>query len=513
MSVQGLEARSALYRYRFGSVEFDERRFELQVAGKRIDIQRRPLEVLEVFLRRAGEVVTRNELESAVWNGRPTAGHVIHTALTRLRSALGEENAERIVTVARVGYRLTGSVERTAVGRHFTGSLALDEDGAVARRESFTLVLRMSRSSNREVWLARNAKTCELRIYKFAADGEGLAALKREATFARVLRKSLGERNDLVPLLDWNFSAAPFFLEYPYGGTSLLEWATQHLASLALEARIELFLQVADAVVAAHSVGVLHEDLKPANLLVSECADGGWQLRLTDFGSARLLEPERLQGLGITQLDAITEGVTADGAATLLYVAPERLAGGIATAQSDVFALGILLYQLAVGDLRRPLVCGWERGVPDELLCEDIVAATDGDPAMRLASVAALADRLRGRPARRAERARKEAAQRLAAEAIEALKRRRGRRPWILVALLSVALGFSLALALHWRAGAERNRSSASAPVGTSVGVVVESQRFAGHAAGHIRTPQLGVAAILLTPVPVEVKGASLNRS
>jgi eukaryotic-like serine/threonine-protein kinase len=469
MGVQPHEERPALYRYRFGTAEFDERRLELRVAGRLIAIQRRPLKVLELFLRHAGELVTRTELERTVWESRPTRAHVIHSALTRLRSALGEENAERIVTVARVGYRFTGSLERIAVGWNFTGRLVLDEDGRVLRREHFALVSRLSQSSNRELWLARHVRSGEPRVYKFAADGEGLAALKREATFARVLRKALGERADLVQLLDWNFSAPPFFLEYTYGGVSLLEWAAEHLRALAAEARVALFLQAADAVAAAHDVGVLHEDLKPANLLISERAGGGWQVRLTDFGSARLLEPERLQGLAVTQLDAmVIDAVTSDGGATLLYMPPERLAGAAATARSDVFALGMLLYQLAVGDLRRPLASGWERDVPDALLREDILAATDGDPAYRLPSVRALTDRLRRRPARRMEAAREEEARQTAAEAMEALRRRRARRPWMLVACLCLALGLSLTLAFDWpeRVGPVRSATvSCKAPV------------------------------------------------
>ena len=488
MELQAREDGPPLYRYRFGSAEFDEARFELRVGGCVTDVQRRPLEVLDVFLRRAGEVVTRNELVSAVWRDRPTSGQVIHSTLTRLRGALGEENAERIVTIARVGYRLAGSIERTAVGRHFAGRLALDEHGAVSRRENFGLVSRLSQSPSQEVWLARDAKSGEHRVYKFAADGEGLAALRREATFARVLRKSLGERRDLVRVLDWNFCAAPFFLEYEYGGVSLLEWARQHLASLGLEERIALFLQVADAAAAAHSVGVLHEDLKPANLLISQSADGGWQVRLTDFGSARLLEPWRLQGLGVTQFDAtLADGVIDDGLATLLYVAPERLAGRPATVQSDVFSLGILLYQLAVGDLRRPVMPGWEREVPDELLREDIAAATDGDPAHRVVSVGMLADRLRNREERRKmhqeRRVREEAARGAAAEAVDELRRARARRPWVLVAsVLSLAFAVSLTLAFHWRASPEGERSSTALPCRASTGSVPPGLPFRRHA-------------------------------
>ena len=74
--------------------------------------------------------------------------------------------------------------------------------------------------------------------------------------------------------------------------------------------------------------------------------------------------------------------------------------------QSDIYALGLVLYQLMVGDLRRPLAPGWEADVDDELLREDIAAATDGTPSRRLASVDELCERLRGREARRTGRLR-----------------------------------------------------------------------------------------------------------
>src|SRR3546814_18079988 len=60
----------------------------------------------------------------------------------------------------------------------------------------------------------------------------------------------------------------------------------------------------------------------------------------------------------------------------------------------------------SVADLRRPLAPGWEQDIDDELLREDIAAATDGNPARRLASVTALTDRLRSRDARRDARQR-----------------------------------------------------------------------------------------------------------
>ncbi|MGH8260787.1 MAG: winged helix-turn-helix domain-containing protein, partial [Steroidobacteraceae bacterium] len=314
--------RTTLHRYRFGTAEFDEGRFELRVDGRPVVIQRRPLEVLALLLHHAGEVVTREELQEAVWHNRPTVENVIDSALTKLRIALGEKSSACIVTQPRVGYRVAGPIERVAVGRHFSSNLMLEEGGSVPQRENFVLVSRLGAAPHHEVWLARHSKTGEPRVYKLGADGEGLASLKREATLARVLRESLGDRPDFARVLDWCFDAPPFFLECEYGGESLVEWSARNLAGLGTEERVELFLQAAEAVAAAHSVGVLHKDLKPANLLVSR-DPAGWRMRVTDFGSARLLEPERLNVLGITQLGlTITQGVNSDaGEATPLYIA------------------------------------------------------------------------------------------------------------------------------------------------------------------------------------------------
>lgn len=296
MAAEAHAERSTQYRYRFGTAEFDEVRAELRVDGQVVETQRRPLEVLAVLLSHAGEVVTREELQETVWHGRITVDNVIDTALTKLRGALGEHNASLILTQPRVGFRLVGPVERVAVGRHFSSELALEPGLPVPRRENFMLERRLGLSPRHEVWLARHAKTQERRVYKFSADGDGLVALKREATLSRVLRENLGNRDDFVRILDWNFGEPPFFLESEYGGESLLGWAAEHLVDASLGERLALCSQAAEAVAAAHGVGVLHKDLKPANLLISQ-EPNGLRVRITDFGSARLLEPERLAAL------------------------------------------------------------------------------------------------------------------------------------------------------------------------------------------------------------------------
>ncbi|HEU4662705.1 MAG TPA: winged helix-turn-helix domain-containing protein, partial [Dokdonella sp.] len=457
------------YRYRFGTAEFDEARFELRVADLPVEVERRALDVLGYLLRHAGEVVTKEELLREVWAGRVTVDKVLPNAIAKLRRALGEANAERLVTQARVGYRLDGDVERIAVGRRIDSRLDLAPGRPVPGRPNFTLRRPLGANRGSEVWLAEQAKTHVLRVYKFGADGERLRSLKREATLARVLRETLDERGGFVDIIDWNFEQPPFFLECEYGGDNLLEWATSSLAATDVDARLALFLQIADAVDAAHGVGVLHKDLKPANVLVED-RDGALHLRLTDFGSGHLVDPERLAELGITRLGPATahDVTTGSTAGTALYVAPELFAGQAPTVRSDVYALGVMLYQLLAGDLARPMASGWERDIDDALLREDIRLATDGEPQRRLASAGELAARLRHLGVRRAAAAASAEAERRVREAREALARSRARRPFAialvgaLVAGLAGALGLWIA-ATHARDDARRELARANA--------------------------------------------------
>ncbi|MFT4267098.1 MAG: winged helix-turn-helix domain-containing protein [Xenophilus sp.] len=480
-------ADTRLYRWRFADAEFDEARMELRVNGLAMDIGQRPLQVLAVLLRRAGDVVTKQELFGTVWAGRVTVDHVLATAIGKLRKALGAQGETLIVTVPRVGYRLDARVERGVAGRRAQSPLQLRAGQPVPGlgRENFRLERQLDASRRNEVWLARHAKTREARVFKFGGDDACLSVLRHEATLSRLLRQSLGEREDFVRLLDWNFERPPFFLEYEYGGADLREWAAAQadFAQWPLPRRLAMFLRVADAVADAHGAGVLHKDIKPANVLVVD-GDGEPRVRLTDFGSGRLLEPERLLELGITD-PATALARTASGG-TPLYLAPELIAGESPSVRSDIYALGVLLYQFSIGDFGKPIAPGWEHDIGDALLREDIADATDGNPARRLASVAELARRLRGLDARHGERERRrheaERMQRLQ----HRLERTRARRPWVIAAGAVLALGL-LGVGLLWK-HSERQRYIAQQQAARAEAVV----RFLDHALGTISTGNSG---------------------
>ncbi|MEU6413130.1 protein kinase [Microbispora sp. NPDC046933] len=159
--------------------------------------------------------------------------------------------------------------------------------------------------------------------------------------------------------------------------------------------------QVADAVGAAHAEGVVHRDIKPGNILVE---DNTGRVRLTDFGVARILH-----GPGLTQTTSII--------GTPTYLAPEVAEGGTPTTAVDVYAIGLILYELLagrppfVGDhpmlvLRRHATAVPRRlpGMPDALW-PVISACVAKDPAARpgaaevAAALRAAAPSLTGLPA------------------------------------------------------------------------------------------------------------------
>ncbi|MEO6227608.1 MAG: serine/threonine-protein kinase [Thermomonas sp.] len=125
---------------------------------------------------------------------------------------------------------------------------------------------------------------------------------------------------------------------------------------LELAARIDLFRQVCDAVSHAHANLIVHRDLKPSNILVTPAG----HVRLLDFGIAKLLDGELLP------LEQTRTGVRTF---TLHYAAPEQIRGEPVTTMTDVYSLGVVLYELFTGSkpyrLKRQTDAEWEEAILD----------------------------------------------------------------------------------------------------------------------------------------------------
>ena len=298
-----------------------------------------------------------------------------------------------------------------------------------------------------DVWRAVHRKTGEQRVFKFCYDREKLRALKHEVRLVKLLKEELGDRRDIARILDWNFDETPYFIESEWTeGGSLDAWFEHRggVAAVPLVTRVEIIAQIADALAAAHSVGVLHKDIKPSNVLMTQEPGGEPRAKLTDFGIGLATNRDRLSSAGITELNFTARENDDDLTSmtgTRLYQAPEILENKPATVHADVYALGVVLYQVVVGDISRALSPGWERDIPDSILREDIAAAVDGRPEERI-DPRGLAKRLRELDARRAERER-------LARVADRTARSRTRRRWVSLAagallLVAAATGIQL---------------------------------------------------------------------
>jgi non-specific serine/threonine protein kinase len=456
------------WRWRFDKTCFDEASLLLTIDNQPVELERRPLDLLALLLAHAGEVVTKEEILDSIWPAREVTEASLTKCVARLRQALGDTDHAIVRTVHGYGYRFAAKVtveETTGAPAPPPASSGFAPGDPVPHRRNWRLVERLGTGGYGDAWLGEQPLTHERRVFKFANDAAGLAALRREVTLGRLLREGLGPRPDLIRILDWNFEEPPAFIETAWSELgNLAGWAASEggAASLPLELRLDLAAQIAEALSAIHGMAVLHKDLKPANVLMRRDEAGRPAIILTDFGSGRALEMDRLDAFGITRpvLEITVEDSTAG---TAMYRAPELSAGGAPTVQADIFAAGVMLFQLAAGDLRRPLAPGWEEHIPDPLLREDIGLAAAGDPARRLADAAELARRLRTLPARRQALARAEAA---AAETIRtrrALELARARRTPLLALLGVSLLGFAVATSLYVRADRANTRAQLQA--------------------------------------------------
>jgi DNA-binding winged helix-turn-helix (wHTH) protein len=455
-------------------VEYDEARAALFVGGQRRALEAKPLALLHALLLRGGAVASKPALIEAVWgNADHTSAASLANAISKIRMALGEPGRALIEVVHGSGYRINAPVQITACPSGAVFGLPLRAGDAVPGRPDWNLASPMGTGQTGRTWLARHRESGAGLVFKFADTQSGLAALRRQDETSGALMRVLGPRPDLMTVEDRHFARSPFFIASPQRGADLAAWAVQHggLAAMALTIRLGIVIQIARTLAAAHSAGVLHDALHPGNVLVTTDSDGAPLVCLMDFSGAAPDHAGAADAVpGASTAEGSRGGSIAERAHGARPTTPPEVAGGApATIASDLYSLGVLLYQLVVADLSRKLTIGWEADVPDLLLRQDIAAAAAGDPARRLTSASELAMRLAKLPARHQERRDRLEAQRASAQLRARLERDRLRRPWIAAASCSLVLGASLAVGFGIRALHDRDEARRRAALAQSV--------------------------------------------
>jgi serine/threonine-protein kinase len=230
-----------------------------------------------------------------------------------------------------------GTVDRAIAAIAGAGRSVVAAPTPPSRVGAYEVLREIGRGGMGVVYLARRADGTYQRLVALKVSNHPVAASSLAARFLaeRDILAGLAHPN-IVPLFDAGVTdeGLPYFTMEFVDGVPIDTYCDRH--ALDLKARIRLFLRICSAVAAAHRALVVHRDLKPTNVLVT---DGG-DVKLLDFGIAKLLEQD---------LAPPTDTATDGRLMTPAYASPEQIRGVPVSTATDVYALGLLLYELLVG--------------------------------------------------------------------------------------------------------------------------------------------------------------------
>ncbi len=196
--------------------------------------------------------------------------------------------------------------------------------------DRYRIVAMAGRGGMGEVYRAEDLKLSQTVALKFlpesiAQDGAALARFHREVRIARQV-----SHPNVCRVFDIGEADGLPFLTMEYVDGEDLATLLRRIGRLPSDKAIEIARQICAGLAAAHEHGVIHRDLKPANVMI----DGRGKVRITDFGLADIVDSFKAEE---------------SGAGTPAYMAPEQLAGKDASVQSDIYALGLVLYEIFTG--------------------------------------------------------------------------------------------------------------------------------------------------------------------
>src|SRR5579859_1101855 len=371
-------------RVRLGAFEVDLRSRALYPAGavgeeQKNPLRQQPYQVLRMLIEGGGKVVTRKEIKKRLWPNDTIVDfdHSINVAIGIIRQALGDtaDNPRYIKTLARHGYQLIVPVE----WQETTGDLPKVEDlqtsaSPPANRNGGLTGTRISRYRVLEVlggggmgvvYRAEDLKLGRPVALKFLPEevADQQAAIQRFEREAQTA-SALNHPNICTIYGIEEYEGKPFIVMELLEGEALSTRLAQSRAQFALAAFLDIAIPVCSGLQAAHAKGIVHRDVKPANIFLTK--DG--PAKILDFGLAKLASaheeeasPTEDTALHISRsaqqlspqqsafpdLSSLTATGTAIG--TFAYMSPEQIRKEKLDCRTDLFSLGLVLHEMATG--------------------------------------------------------------------------------------------------------------------------------------------------------------------
>jgi serine/threonine-protein kinase len=345
--------------------------------------------------------------------------------------------------------------------------------------ERYRIIGLLGRGGMGEVYRADDLKLGQPVALKFLPASLSSDPVRRERFFAEVrITRQLAHPN-ICRVYDIGEADGQHFLSMEFIDGEDLASLVKRIGHLSNEKALDVARQLVAGLAAAHERGVLHRDLKPANIML----DGRGRVRITDFGLAVATEEEQRAG---------------DVSGTPAYMAPEQLAGKGASVRSDIYALGLVLYELLSGqkaftaktfaELRQekeqstPTAPSELREGIEPALERLVMRCLERDPRARPSSVAHLAAALPGGDPLAAAIA---AGETPSPELVAASGLKEGLRPAVAIGLVAVAVAATLAtMAMNPQATLIGRVGAGKAPA-----VLVDRAREIIRQAGYVDAP------------------------
>ncbi len=341
--------------YSFGPFCLDTGECLLNLDGKPVPLAPKAFEALLMLVENAGHLVDKDDLMRRLWPGTFVEEANVAKYVSLLRNILSEatNGREYIETIPKRGYRFVVEVRETEEAEAGSQPQALPGAGMTGKKVSHYRVLQVLGGGGMGVvYMAEDLKLGRRVALKFlpeeiASDAKVLERFEREARAASTL-----DHPNICTIHEFGeHEGQPFIAMSLLEGQNLRDEIAARAAPFATDELLHLAIQIADGLAAAHEKGIVHRDIKPANIFITNRSE----VKILDFGLAKLAYAgdreacQEGQSQEATSVPANDLSLSLTGVAmgTAPYMSPEQVRGDKLDARSDLFSLGLVIYEMA----------------------------------------------------------------------------------------------------------------------------------------------------------------------